>query len=174
MINQLTYDPMTGQSSQLPTDGAVILAWTDGEAVPVEIVGESPRRSGNTLYYLPTRVAISGPTTFTSDLLRSTVVDADAMGFGRSIDNMNFGKGSLTLAYRPVALEGTFTPDQLTIALNFGGDQLGGGEPTEVVPLDEIPESATRQRPRTMADPSRSPTARKPSWTGCPRPSSST
>ena len=65
MINQLTYDPMTGMSSQLPTDGAVILAWTDGEAVPVEIVGETPRRTGNTLYYLPTRVAISGPTTFT-------------------------------------------------------------------------------------------------------------
>ena len=61
MINQLTYDPNTGMNSQLPTDGAVILAWAKGEAVPVEIVGESPRRTGTTLYYLPTRVAISRP-----------------------------------------------------------------------------------------------------------------
>jgi len=140
MINQLTYDPLTGMSTQLPTDGAVILAWSDGEVVPVEIVGESPRRTGNTLYYLPTRIAIDGPTTFTSDLLRSTVVDTDAMFFGKSVDNMNFGKGSATLAYRPIALEGTFTPDQLAIALNFGGDQGNGGEPTPVVPLDGIPD----------------------------------
>jgi hypothetical protein len=139
MINQLTYDPDANSSSRLPSDSAVILAWSKGEAVPVEIVGESPRRTGNILYYLPARVAVSGLTTFTSDLLRATVVDADAMFFGRSQDALNFGRGSATLAYRPIALEGTFTPDRLTIALVFGGEVPVAGEPVPVRPLDAVP-----------------------------------
>ncbi len=147
MINQLTYDPNTGSSNQLPTDGAVFLAWSKGEALPVEIVGESPRRTGNTLYYLPTRVAISGLTTFTSDLLRATVVEADAMFFGRTVDNMNFGRGSATLAYRPIGLEGTFTADRLTISLDFGGDTGVGGEPVPVRPLDAIPVFCDEAKP---------------------------
>ena len=142
IINQLTYDTNAGQTNPLPTDGAVILAWSEGEALPVEIVGESPRRTGNTLYYLPTKLAMSGLTTFSSDLLRSTVVDADAMFFARSQDNMNFGKGSATLAYRPMALEGAFTPDRLTISVGLGGEG-GTGEPVPVRPLDRIPVACT-------------------------------
>jgi len=142
MINQLTYDINTGMNSQLPTDGAVIVAWARGQALPVEIVGESPRQTGTTLYYLPTRVAISGLTTFTSDLLRSTVVDADAMFFGKAADNMNFGKGSVTLAYRPMALEGSFTPDRLTISLGFG-ETGTGGDPLPIEPLEAIPVTCT-------------------------------
>ena len=34
MINQLTYDTNTGMNTQLPTDGAVILAWSRGRGAP--------------------------------------------------------------------------------------------------------------------------------------------
>ena len=34
MINQLTYDPNTGMTTQLPADGAVILAWSRGRGAP--------------------------------------------------------------------------------------------------------------------------------------------
>ena len=130
-------------ANQLPTDGAVILAWGRGEALPVEIVGESPRRTGTTLYYLPTRVAISGPTTFTADLLRSTVVDADAMFFGRSNDNMNFGKGSARSPTARSPWRDCSTPDRLTIALDFGGEPGVDGDLIEVRPLTRSRSPAT-------------------------------
>ena len=71
--------------------------------------------------------------------MRSTVVDADAMFFGKMADNMNFAKGSVTLAYRPMALEGSFAPDRLTIGLTFGGDVGIAGDPVPVRALEAIP-----------------------------------
>lgn len=138
VIDQLTYDPNFGSTNQLPADGAVILAWTGGSALSVEIDGQEPRRTGNTLYYLPTSVDVSGKVTFGSDLLRSSVVGSDAAFFSKDPFSMNFGRGSATLAYRPIAMNGTIETDELLIGLNFGGD-IGFGQPTEVSPLDAIP-----------------------------------
>ncbi len=89
-------------------------------SLPVEIAGQKPRHLGNVLYYLPTRLAISGKTTFRADMLRSTVVESDAVVFNRDAATINFGRGSVTLAYRPVGFEGRIAPSQLTIGLNFG------------------------------------------------------
>ena len=139
IIDQLTFDPNFGSTNQLPVDGAVILAWTTGDLLPVEIVGHEPLRTGNTLYYLPTHVAVTGLTTFSSDLLRSSVVASDAAFFSKDPFSMNFGRGSATLAYRPIAMDGSIAADQLRIGLNFGGDIGVGGEPTPIVPLDAIP-----------------------------------
>ncbi len=107
VIDQLTFDPNFGSTNQLPADGAVILAWTSGSALAVEIEGQEPRRTGNTLYYLPTSVDVSGKTTFNNDLLRSSVVASDAAFFSKDPFSMNFGRGSATLAYRPIAMNGT-------------------------------------------------------------------
>lgn len=144
IIDQLTYDPNFGSTNQLPADGAVILAWTSGDLLPVEIVGQEPRRTGNTLYYLPTAVAVSGLTTFSSDLLRSSVIASDAAFFSKDPFSMNFGRGSATLAYRPIAMNGSIATDQLMIGLNFGGD-IGFGATTPVRPLDEIPVACSAQ-----------------------------
>jgi hypothetical protein len=138
IIDQLTFDPNFGSTNQLPADSAVILAWTSGTVLPVEIEGQAPRKTGNTLYYLPTAVHVSGLTTFTSDLLRSSVVASDAAFFSKDPSMMNFGRGSATLAYRPIAMDGSIAADQLLIGLNFGGDS-GVGKPTPVEPLDTIP-----------------------------------
>jgi hypothetical protein len=144
IVDQLTFDPNFGSTNQLPADGAVILAWTSGDLLPVEVVGQQPRRTGNTLYYLPASVQVSGLTTFTSDLLRSSVVASDAAFFSKDPFSMNFGRGSATLAYRPIAMNGSIETDQLLIGLNFGGD-IGLGATTDIVPLDEIPAACTAQ-----------------------------
>ncbi len=138
IIDQLTYDPNFGSTNQLQADGAVILAWADGDLLAVDVEGQVPRRTGNTLYYLPASVAVSGVTTFTSDLLRSSVVASDAAFFSKDPFSMNFGRGSATLAYRPITMNGSIATDQLMIALNFGGD-TAVGEPTPILPLDAIP-----------------------------------
>ena len=62
----------SGSTGQLATDGAVILAWGSGSLLPVEIAGQTPRATGNVLYYLPADITVSGKTTFRGDLLRST------------------------------------------------------------------------------------------------------
>jgi hypothetical protein len=140
MINQLTYDPMFGNSGQLPSDGPVILAWGSSGVLDVEISGQEPRRVGNVLYYLSTSMSVRGQTAFTQDLLRSSVVATDAAFFSKDPWSINFGQGSATLAYRPIPFEGTFTPNRLVLSAGFGGDPgVGGPVPTEIEPLDEIP-----------------------------------
>ena len=69
---------MWARPTSLSADGPVVLAWGSDDLVPVEIEGQTPRRIGNVLYYLPAGLAIKGTTTFRADLLRSTVVASDA------------------------------------------------------------------------------------------------
>jgi hypothetical protein len=140
MINQLTYDPMFGNSGQLPSDGPVILAWGTSDVLDVEISGQTPRRVGNVLYYLSTSMAVRGQTAFTNDLLRSSVVATDAAFFSKDPWSINFGKGSATLAYHPIPFEGTFSPTRLVLSAGFGGDPgIAGPAPEDIEPLDEIP-----------------------------------
>ncbi len=138
MVDQLTNDPNVGVTNLLSTDGPVLLAWGSNDLLPVDIAGQKPRHIGNVLYYLPTRLAISGKTTFRADMLRSTVVESDAVVFNRDATTLNFGQGSVTLAYRPVGFEGRIAPSQLTIGLNFG-DQGLSVSPERIEPLASIP-----------------------------------
>ena len=56
MVDQLTYDPMFGSTGQLSNEGPVVLAWGSQDLLHVEIEDQEPRRLGNVLYYLPTRM----------------------------------------------------------------------------------------------------------------------
>jgi hypothetical protein len=138
MIDQLTYDPMMGTTNVLSADGPVVLAWGSADLIPVEIEGQTPRRIGNVLYYIPAGLAIRGAATFHSDLLRSTLVATDAQMFAKDPNSISFGRGSATVAYRPIAFDGRIAATKLTIGMNFG-DPGGGGDPTVVKPLPSIP-----------------------------------
>jgi hypothetical protein len=140
IIDQLTYDPNFGFSGQLSAEGPVILAWSDQDLLAVEIEGQQPRRLGNVLYYLPTELAVRGTATFRNDLMRATIVQTDAGFFNKDPFSINFGRGSATMAYRPVALKGTIEATELALALNFGGDPSAGVEKTPLQPLAEVPE----------------------------------
>ena len=139
MVDQLTYDPNFGSTGQLATDGPVVLAWGSRDLLHVEIEGQEPRRLGNVLYYLPARLAISGTTSFRSDLIRSSVVDSDAAFFSKDPYSINFGRGTATLAYRPTTFEGTLSATELAIGLNFGGDTGLTVKPTLIEPLPSLP-----------------------------------
>ena len=139
MVDQLTYDPNFGSTGQLATDGPVVLAWGSRDLLHVEIEGQEPRRLGNVLYYLPARLAISGTTSFRSDLIRSSVVDSDAAFFSKDPYSINFGRGTATLAYRPTTFEGVLSATELAIGLNFGGDTGLTVKPTLIEPLPSLP-----------------------------------
>jgi hypothetical protein len=139
IVDQLTFDPMFGSTNQLASDGPVVLAWGSENLLPVQIADQTPRHLANTLYYFPTGLAISGPTTFRADLIRSSIVKSDAAFFSKDPSTINFGRGSATLAYRPTSFEGTLTATELAIAFNFGGSGPSSGKPTPVQPLASIP-----------------------------------
>src|SRR4029079_5703555 len=127
IIDQLTYDPMFGNLPGLPSDVPVVLAWGHDPILDVEIAGQRPARAANVLYYIPVGMQIRGTTQFGSDLIRSTVLSADAGFFSRDPYSMSFGKGTVTVAYRPIPFEGTFTPTKVRLGMGFGGDTIGGG-----------------------------------------------
>jgi hypothetical protein len=141
MVQQLTYDPM-GFNSSLPGDRAVILAFGRDQILDVRIGDIVPRRHGNTLYYVPVDIGIEGQVTFSSDLIRSTVVDSDAQFFERNEVFLSMGAGTATMSYRPLPFVGTFTISNVRLALGSGGNGVPAtGD--EIEPLDEIPETCT-------------------------------
>ena len=57
--------------------------------------------------------------------------------FNRDAATLNFGRGSVTLAYRPVGFEGRIAASQLTIGLNFGEKGLSvSPEPDQAARID--------------------------------------
>jgi hypothetical protein len=143
LINQLTADP-TGQfaGGVLSADQAVILAFGRGELLDVKLGAEEPRRNGNVLYYVPVGIRIHGQVTFSSDLLRPTVVDSDAQFFSKDRFFLSMGLGAATLAYRPIPFEGTFAVSQIRLTLGTGGNLVAGGG-KELEPLPSIPLACT-------------------------------
>jgi hypothetical protein len=135
ILDQLTYDPAFGNLGQLPADGPVVLAWGRDTLLEVAVEGQQPTRSANVLYYIPTPMAVRGHTAFRADLMRSTVLEADAAFFSRDPLNLSFGQGSVTLAYRPIPFNGSFAVSKVLLSLGFGGEVVaGGGKVIEPVP----------------------------------------
>ena len=137
IIDQLTFDPNWGFTGQLPAEGAVVLAWSDHELLPVEIEGQVARRSANVLWFLPADLAISGKTTFRQDLMRNTVVSNDAAFFNKDPFSVNFGRGQAELSFRPISFDGSIEASELAIGFNFG--DFGMLEPRPIKPLDQAP-----------------------------------
>jgi hypothetical protein len=143
MVNQLTFDPTGMGSGGLPPDQAVILAFGRSKVLDLEVGSVEPRRNGNTLYYVPIGIGIRGDVTFSSDLLRPTVVDSDAQFFSKERMFLSMGAGSATLAYRPIPFEGRFTVSQIRLMLGTSGNPLPALGGKEVAPLSVIPETCT-------------------------------
>jgi hypothetical protein len=142
LINQLTYDPSGQFSGQtLSADQAVILAFGRGEPLDVKIGTAQPRKNGNVLYYVPVGLRIHGSVTFSSDLLRATVVDSDAL-FSKERFFLSMGLGAATISYRPIPFDGTFNVTQIRMSLGTGGNVVPGAG-KELEPLPSIPVACT-------------------------------
>jgi hypothetical protein len=141
IIDQLTYDPSFGPLWSLPADVPVVLAWGQQSVVDVEVAGQRPAKSANVLFYIPASISISGATVFQADLMRSRVIATDAMFFNKDPNMISFGQGSVTIAYQPIAFDGTFTPSKVHLGVGFGGDMgvRPGGQPIAPLPAQCVP-----------------------------------
>ncbi len=137
IVDQLTFDPMSGNIGQLPSDGPVVLAWGRDSLLAVDVQGQKPARTANVLYYVPVSMSVSGTTAFPQDLIRSTVISADAAFFSKDPYTMSFGQGTVTLAYRPIPFDGSFEATRVLLAMGFGEPVGGQGQP--IAPAEAQP-----------------------------------
>lgn len=143
LVNQLTFDPTGMEGGALPADQAVILAFGRGELLQLQVGSVAPRRNGNSLYYVPIAIGIEGRVTFSSDLLRPSVIDSDAQFFSKERMFLSMGAGSATLAYRPIPFEGRFTVSEIRMSLGTSGNPLPPTGGKAVEPLPSIPVTCT-------------------------------
>ncbi len=122
VIDQISYDPMTGFPNAIPSDSATLMAWSTDPVVPMEIEGQKVRRMANILTEIPMPFTITGKTVFANDLLRSSVLDVGANFFSKDPWSLNLGPGTARVSYRPIPFEGTFSPSRVVVSLTFGGD----------------------------------------------------
>ena len=140
VIDHLTYDPNFGRTGRLPAETPVLLAWGTRPVLDIEVNGQAPRRTGNVLYYIPAPMRFEGRTTFEGDLLRSSVVEIDALNFAMDPYAMNIGTGSVTVAYRPIPFDGTLNATRVLLGMGFGGDRvIGPLEPRPIAPGEPVP-----------------------------------
>jgi hypothetical protein len=138
IIDQLTYDPMFGNLGALDAEGPVILAWGRSGVLDVQVEGQTANRVANILYYIPTGMGIHGKVAFTGDLVTGTMTGTDAAFFNKDPMAMSFGQGSVTMSYRPIAFDGTFTADHIRLAVGFGPDASIGGAGVTVEPIPDV------------------------------------
>jgi hypothetical protein len=146
MVDQLTFDPNFGPTNLLPADGPVVLAWGAGDLLQVNVEGQEAKHLGNVLYYLPAPLRVSGQTTFRSDLIRSTMVDTSALVFNKDPSAVSFGRGTATIAYRPIAFDGRIEATELALGINTG-------DPSVIPPTQPVSPLASLPPPCTVAQP---------------------
>jgi hypothetical protein len=122
VIDQISYDPMTGFPNAIPADSATLMSWSTDPVVPMEITGQQVRRMANILTQIPLPFAVSGKTVFANDLLRSSVLEVGANFFTKDPWALNLGAGTARVSYRPIPFEGRFTPSKVVVGLSFGGE----------------------------------------------------
>jgi hypothetical protein len=121
--------------------GLVVLAWAHEPVVNVDL-GAPADHFSETLYLISAPLAMSGPVTFSGALIEQGSIETDAMDAWMELDSANLMGGTMTVEYRAVGIDGTFTPRALKIRLTDGGTQLpaGRGEPLAPLPPDEQPD----------------------------------
>ena len=139
VIDQLTFDPVMGHSVGLTTDTPVLLAWGRRDVLDVRISGQPPRRTGNVLYYVPLPMRVQGSAVFEGELIRTSVVEADTQHFSKDPTQLSFGRGTLTMAFRPIPFEGSLDTTRVTLGIGFGEPVVGIGRGGDVEILDPQP-----------------------------------
>jgi hypothetical protein len=138
VVDQLTYDPQFGNAGRLAADGPVLLAWGSDAVIDVAVEGQTANRVSNVLYYIPVTMTVHGPTIFNGDLVKGTMTDTDASFFNKDPSMLTFGQGTVTMAYRPIAFDGSIAASHVRLGLSFGPDgSVPGTGGTTVAPIPD-------------------------------------
>ena len=128
-------------NSTIAGDGPVILAWRSGGALDIDL-GTGAEEVGETLYVLPARASASGPVILGGDLIRHSIVETNALESFEEPTGFYLGRGTMTVDYRPVDLEGDLAVTGLALSLSQDRARAAVGEGTLLPPLpaDEQPD----------------------------------
>ena len=153
VIDQLTqYGDFGRGVSSIGGDGPMLVAWRPTPAVGVQLAGEKPNNVGETLLMWPLPMSVSGPATFPAALVRSTLISSDTADGGQQGENLQIGRGTMTVDYRPISSGGTFRVSKLAVSLNQGdGLPMGDPEGAPVQPLTKQPDQDDPVGPREPA-----------------------
>ncbi len=152
LIDQLTYDPQFGFSGTLPADGPVLLAFSDAAPLAADVAGHVPQRTATVLYHLPLGLETSGAVAYAGDMVRASVVSVDAPFFSKDPMTVNFGQGSLTMAYRPIGMSGSIEATGLVLTMNSSGVDVPQPEPIEPTGPAASPEPCLQQPCEGLSD----------------------
>jgi hypothetical protein len=137
----------------------VILAWGRTGVLDVLVEGQATNRVANILYYVPAPMTIQGHVAFTGALIRSTMTATDAAFFNNDSSVMTFGQGTVTMAYRPIAFDGTLAVERIRFALGFGPQATVGDGGVKIQPIPDlclakshVPATCPKPSPADMND----------------------
>jgi hypothetical protein len=140
IIDQLTFDPSIQTNGVLQSDSPVLLAWGSRRVLDVRISGQAPRRTGNVLFFIPLSMRVRGATAFEGDLIRSSLISVEGAIFNKDPQAITMGRGTVTMAYRPIPFDGALTPRRLSVRM---GGEMGGignfGGSSVIEPLNPQP-----------------------------------
>ena len=139
MIDQLTYDPNWARRRRCRPTGRSCSRGAPAACSPSRSSARAARHSATSCTTSRPTWRSSGETTFRGDLLRSTIDRSDAAFFSKDPSTINFGKGSATLAYRPIAVRGDVRPERARDRPRTSGatsDRVPPVKPIEPLPGD--------------------------------------
>jgi hypothetical protein len=142
VIDQLTiYSQKFGGGSGLG-EGPVLVAWDPHPALDVDIGDSRVTRVGETMYLTPLSVTVGGRGIFAQGLIHSTMLASDAaQANDQGNGAFDFGHGTMTVEYRPIAFDGRFMADKLKLRFTQGEpfDSTADGKPVDPLPADRQP-----------------------------------
>lgn len=123
---------LAGAGTGQPT----ILAWRSGSSLEID-VGQTANRVGEALYLLSAPIRTEGRLVYTSDLMRRSVIAADAGQAFFDGYSFNLSRGTMTVELRPVSAPSAIRVTSLELALTQGEPRVLRGRGTAVDPLPD-------------------------------------
>ena len=142
MLNQISFDQMTGMQTNLGLDGPVLIGFGRGPVLDARVDDASADTTGNILYYVPLDLTLEGKVIFTGDLMRGTTISADSPTFSKGDPfTISFQDGTVTQSYQPNLAGRAIEPTRLVLQVNQSGSASGisGPKVTPTGPADGPP-----------------------------------
>lgn len=139
VIDQLTQGWGKFGPGTLASEGPLLLAWGSDPILAVQIGAERPQAVSQALYLVALPMRISGAVTLREPLIGRHIVETDAAWASDDGYAFSLGKGTMTVSWEPVALDGSFTATRLVVGLTGGGEQFPELPEPGPAPLPTVP-----------------------------------